>query len=785
MQQITNLKDIYEKYVIACISKQCDKTKKHINSYRSVFANNRQSAGFTDDWKQITFALCADKAEGAYLYDMDGNKYLDLTMGFGVHLFGHSPVFIKEVILQQLSKGISLGPICPEVGETAKMICSMTKNDRCAFFNSGTEAVMVALRLARARTGKNKIVVFEGAYHGTHESVLVMKYHPATQEAIANVPGITSSMVQDTILLKFGDLNSLRFIHDHASEIAAIITEPVRSRFPEEVNPAFLNQLDQVCKENKIAFILDEVITGFRIGNGGAKHLFGLDPDIVTYGKVLGGGLPIGVVAGKKEYLNYIDGGVWSFYDNTKPTSPTTFVAGTFCHNPLSIAATHATLTYLIQQNGSLQRELNDSTKNFCEHINKFCDDNNIPAELAHYGSMFRFLVKGKSRLLYHALLKEKVYIWEGRTCFLSTAHSDIELSILEARIKKCLIEMKAAKYFHAHETGDSVYLNEVFLQAGISIDEVLNEEWLQLAFYYTCENINIFNGLTLHKEFLFSIAAAESVNADKINNDVTADIRLTVLIKNDKTQLMLQAVKSLFDGWSLIILLSYIGKCYAALESKKTLPENVFDKKELIENWLGSSKIKLSNNSFQPASTIHSFLPLSDIPRIHKGSLFEYLLASFSMSLGKGEHVIGVPVSGQLISRLFHSVGNYTCQAPVKITISPLVKKNEIIEQIAAQLKPIKKSFNNLYFSTNSQPMAIVFNIDNLSHDFLFANRNVVVSKLTDPYTSHQMVVNVVVEPRGLQISIKYRAGESAEVTERIMKRFCSSIIESENVYT
>lgn len=204
-----------------------------------------------------------------------------------------------------------------------------------------------------------------------------------------------------------------------------------------------------------------------------------------------------------------------------------------------------------------------------------------------------------------------------------------------------------------------------------------------------------------------------------------------------------------------------------------------------MIKNWLGNTKITPGKISYQPASTIYAMLPSDNIPKLHEGSLFEYLLASFSISLGPGEHIIGIPVSGQLISRLFHSVGNYTCLAPIKITIAPFAKKDEIVGQVQTQLKTIKKSFNKHYSLKNSQFPAIVFNMDNLLHDFLFATRKVAVLNLPDPFTSHQLVVNVVAEPLGLQISIKYRTGECIAEIHEVMKRFYSSIIEKENVLT
>src|SRR6185503_1802480 len=221
----TDLRNFYEQHLGDCISQQCKSTREHIDAYRKHFANNRHSAGYSDAWKQLTFALTGNRSEEAYLFDLDGNKYIDIAMGFGVHLFGHSPAFIRDAINAQLEKGFSLGPVYSGAAETAAMICRMTRNERCAFFNSGTEAVMVALRLARAATGKSRIVVFEGAYHGTHDSLLAIKQHPVTREAIGSIPGIPGSLVQDTILLPFGKPESLNFIDKHAAGIAGVITE--------------------------------------------------------------------------------------------------------------------------------------------------------------------------------------------------------------------------------------------------------------------------------------------------------------------------------------------------------------------------------------------------------------------------------------------------------------------------------------------------------------------------------------------------------------------------------
>lgn len=781
MNQPVSLKDAYEHHLIACIDQQCAQTKKHIDRHRAHFANNRHVSGFSNGWKQLTFALCAAKAEGAYVYDMDGHAYLDITMGFGVHLFGHSPSFIKKAIHDQLEKNASLGPVDAGAGEVAQVICAMTQNERCAFFNSGTEAVMVALRLARAGTGKNKVVIFEGAYHGTLDALLVMKQHPATQEAIANVPGISQSLVQDTLLLSFGKKESLDFIEEHAGEIGAVLTEPVRSRFPEEINPDFLHRLQEVCAAHGIAFILDEVITGFRVANGGAKQVFALDPDIIVYGKVLGGGLPLGVVAGRKKYLDYIDGGQWSFYDDMQPDSPMTFVAGTFCHHPLTMAAVKATLEQLSRNGDALQNELTRKTAQFCDRLNGFCEDHAIPVRLACFSSLFRFLVKGKNRVLYHALLKEKVYVWEGRNCFLSLAHGDREIALLESRIKKCLAEMKAAGYFPVatpllHSPGD-----EMYIQGGISAGELLKKEWVELAFSYTCENVALSNHQSLSKEIVFAdnIPAFEAVQ----HAPGASSLQLTVLYRDGNTHLLLKAAKHCFDGWSLTLLLRHLGKCYRALETHTPLPANCFEDNEAIRRRLGDRAGNTEKATVYPAATIQKFLPAAACETMSKGSLFDHLLAAFAIALGQGEHIIGVPVSGQLVSRLLHTIGNHTCQVPVGLNVSPHTTPGELTDRIADQLKEARQSFR-YWYTGNLPPPAIVFNMDNLQQDFSFGGKKVNLLPVADPLTLHSLVCNIISLPEGLHLSLKYRAGESQEKMEKLMEIFCSTITETAHVF-
>jgi glutamate-1-semialdehyde aminotransferase len=420
-----------------------ESTRKLTQQNRKHFALNRASAGFTTELKEITFTLLSDASEGAHLVDVDGNQYIDLTMGFGSILFGHNYAPIREAIEHQLKKHWSVGPMTPLAGELATKIHEVTGVERVAFFNSGTEAVMVALRLAKAVTKKNKIVFFKGAYHGTFDTLLSLKNHPETQLAQEIVPGVTQSILNESYLLEYGHENALTFVEQHADEIAAVLVEPVQSRNPSLQPRDFLHELRSITERLNIALIFDEVICGFRIGVGGAQAFFDVKADLVTYGKVIGGGLPIGIVAGKSDYLDATDGGYWEYGDASIPKVKPTFVAGTFCHHPLAMAASLKVLELLTADNDKVLKTLNERTEKFCQQLNAFFEKEQFPITVSHFASLFRFTTPGKLSLLYNYLLNNGVYVWEGRNCFLSPSHNEEVLAQLFQKIKQSAFEME------------------------------------------------------------------------------------------------------------------------------------------------------------------------------------------------------------------------------------------------------------------------------------------------------------------------------------------------------
>ncbi|MFB6363476.1 amino acid adenylation domain-containing protein [Paenibacillus elgii] len=440
-RQEQHLRDLIERYTA-----RTRRTKEYTQQYRPVYANNRNVAGFRPVLKEMVYQIVAERAEGSKIWDLDGNEYIDLTMGFGVNLFGHNPDFIRESIEAGLQNGMCVGPMSNLAGQVAESICKMTGVERIALFNTGTEAVMVALRLARAATGRAKVVLFAGSYHGTFDGVLALGSAGADQEhSVPLAPGILQHMVDDVVVLNYGTEEALAYLRAHAHELAAVLVEPVQSRRPDFQPQAFLAEIRRITAQSGTAFIFDEVITGFRVHPGGAQAWFGIQADLVTYGKVIGGGMPIGIVGGKAAFIDGIDGGFWRFGDDSYPQQEQrrTFVAGTFCHHPLAMAAALAVLEKLEQSGGKLQDELNARTAALAAELNDYFAQGNVPMKVVHFGSLFRFVLKGDLELFFYHMLDKGVYIWEGRNCFLSTAHSEADIGRIVQAVKDSIRELR------------------------------------------------------------------------------------------------------------------------------------------------------------------------------------------------------------------------------------------------------------------------------------------------------------------------------------------------------
>lgn len=441
--QKSHLNQLIERY-----TRKTAESKRLIQESRSVHADSRHSLNFRRVWKEMVYPLIGDKSKGSQIWDVDGNRYLDLTMSFGVGLFGHAPDFIRTAISEQIEKGLHLGPQTKLAGEVSELFSALTGEERVAYTVSGTEAVMIAMRLARTVTGRDKIVCFSGSYHGSSDAVLARQSNEKGQiQAVPLAPGITKQAVADTFVLEYDDPQSLLVILENADDIAAVIVEAVQSRRPDLQPRTFLEELRKITAQKGIVLIFDEIITGFRLHPRGAQGWFGVKADLATYGKVIGGGLPVGAIAGKSEILNAIDGGIWKFGNDSYPAEKQTYVAGTFYKHPLGMAAMRAILRHLLKEGGALQETLNSMTSSIVGRLNAFLRDENLPIKVVQCGSLFRFNIpRGVflGDLFFYHLIEKGVYIWEGRNCFLSTAHTAEDLEFLFNAVRETVFELKS-----------------------------------------------------------------------------------------------------------------------------------------------------------------------------------------------------------------------------------------------------------------------------------------------------------------------------------------------------
>jgi acyl transferase domain-containing protein/glutamate-1-semialdehyde aminotransferase len=445
-QQRTHLDKIIQRY-----TQRTQKSKEYTQTHRPYLADPRTVSGFNPTMKEMVYPIVVSRSSGSKLWDVDGNKYVDLSNGFGLNLFGWSPPFITEAIEAQLKLGMEIGPQTPLVGEVAKLMCELTNFDRAAFCNTGSEAVLGAMRMARTITGRNLIAIFSGAYHGILDEVIVRGTKKL--RSIPAAPGIPPEMVENILVVDYDSPESLEILKNRADELAAVMVESVQSRRPEYQPKEFLQQLRDFTTEAGIALIFDEIVTGFRIHPGGAQAHFGIKADIATYGKIVGGGLPIGVIAGKSQYMDALDGGFWQFGDDSVPEVGVTYFAGTFVRHPLALAAAKAVLQHLQKSGPSLQQNLNARTDKFVAELMGYFQQVQAPFTAYNFGSLF--MVKSAPEfaygdLLFYLLRDKGVHTWDHRPCFLTTAHSEADLAFVMAAFKESIGEMQSAGFLSA-----------------------------------------------------------------------------------------------------------------------------------------------------------------------------------------------------------------------------------------------------------------------------------------------------------------------------------------------
>lgn len=382
-------------------------------------------------------------AKGAYLYDVDGNRYIDYIVSWGPMILGHAHESVVKAIQEKAMDSTSFGAPTELEIDMAELIISMVPNvDLIRMVSSGTEACMSAIRLARGYNGKNKIIKFEGNYHGHADSFLVKAGSGVATFNIQTVPGVTAGVANDTLTAAYNDLEEVkRLVVEYKNEIAAIIVEPVAGNMgcilPE---PGFLEGLRRICDVENIVFIFDEVMTGFRLAPGGAQEKLGIKADLVTYGKVIGGGMPVGAFGGKKEIMQHIAplGNVYQ--------------AGTLSGNPIAMIAGFTLLSEL-KNNPSIYKELDEKTSYLKNGLDKVLQDWGKPYVINQFGSMisvhfsdhpvtdFASAASAQNDLFktfFHAMLQRGIYLPPSafESWFLNNAltYEDLDKTIAAAK---------------------------------------------------------------------------------------------------------------------------------------------------------------------------------------------------------------------------------------------------------------------------------------------------------------------------------------------------------------
>jgi amino acid adenylation domain-containing protein len=625
------LNPVQETYLQDFIRTYTGKTaasKTFTQAHRSVFADGRVVSGFNAQLKELVYPIVVERAKGAYLWDKDGNRYIDILNGYGAILYGHSPDFIVDALRDQLELGFPIGPQTALVGECSELIKVFTGMDRVTFCNTGSEAVMGAMRLARTVTGRNLIVLFSGDYHGSFDEVLVKSV--GNQRSMPVAPGIPRESVANILVLDYGTPESLEIIRQRAEEIAAVLVEPVQSRHPELRPVEFLKEVRSITEKSGSALIFDEVVTGFRTHIGGMQALFGIKADLATYGKVVAGGMPMGILAGTPAFMDALDGGSWQYGDDSFPQVGVTFYAGTFMRHPLAMAAVRASLLHLKESGHELQTALAAKTSSLVSDLNTLFEEFQYPSQAETFSSWFYLAVPGDpklARMLHFHLREQGIHIQEGFPCFLTTAHTEEDLDQVRKAFRIGLERMRdgqvlpsasatidlqasfdepVARDFPITEQQREIFLgtqlgdeancafNEstsLVLKGSLHLEAltasleklVLRHEALRSTIDPNGEIVHVSaaGGIHLPIDDLSSLAPAEqearreeilSAEASTPFHLVSGPLFRTRLIRfsaQDHT-LVLTAHHIIFDGWSTNVLFSELSELYnAALKNK------------------------------------------------------------------------------------------------------------------------------------------------------------------------------------------------------------------------
>ncbi|TFL18397.1 non-ribosomal peptide synthetase/type I polyketide synthase [Jannaschia formosa] len=418
-------------------------SKAYTDRHRTRLADPRAAAGFHADWKELAFPIVADRAKGAYIHDLDGHAIIDLVNGFGQTAFGHAPDFVGRAVAAQMEKGYAIGPQAERAGPLAERFARAVGHERVTFCNTGTEAIIAACRIARTATGRDKVVLFDKSYHGQHDEVLAKPGKNAA--ALPSVPGIPRGAMGNVVMLDYDSPASLDWIAANPDEVAAVLIEPVRSRYPASRPEAFVRRIKEITRESGAALIIDEVVTGFRTGPRGMQGVWGIQGDIAVYGKVVGGGMPIGVVAGDARFMDALDGGTWRYGDDSRPEAMPTFVAGTFVRHPLVLAAVESVLDELEANGDELFVHAPARLAGMATRMRAALAARGLPDMIEDYSTWLYVDASDRdprATLLYPLMRLRDVHVMDGFCWFLTTEHGEAEVDHVVRAFEESLDEL-------------------------------------------------------------------------------------------------------------------------------------------------------------------------------------------------------------------------------------------------------------------------------------------------------------------------------------------------------
>lgn len=391
-----------------------------------------------------------EKAEGAYITDSDGKKYIDYVGSWGPMVLGHNHPAIIDAVLKAVPKGLSFGAPTESEITLAELVCKLVPSiELVRMVSSGTEATMSAIRLARGYTGRDKIIKFEGCYHGHSDSLLVKAGSGALTLGQPSGPGVPADFAKHTLTCTYNDLDSVKqAFEQYPNDIACLIIEPVAGNMnciPPKAG--FLQGVRELCNQYGAVFIIDEVMTGFRVALGGAQSYYGVKPDLTTLGKIIGGGMPVGAFGGKKEIMEFI-----------APTGPV-YQAGTLSGNPIAMAAGLACLTELSKAGN--EEKLAAQTKTLAEGLKALADKHGVPFTVQYVGGMFGLFFTEQQEItdfqsvmkcdaakfnrFFHLMLEQGVYLAPSafEAGFMSLAHTDADIQATLAAADRAFAQLK------------------------------------------------------------------------------------------------------------------------------------------------------------------------------------------------------------------------------------------------------------------------------------------------------------------------------------------------------